>query len=157
MEKNGKTYTVEDVYEIERELRYISRMIRQKGREILANFPITPPQFEALHLLKEFGDMTIGELSAKMFLAFSTITDLIDRMEANQLVERVRDKQDRRVVRIHLKEKGREIIKEVLSARRNYLASVLEHFSEKEVKDLARILGLLHNEMIRERNQHKST
>ena len=65
MEKNGKTYTVEDVYEIERELRYISRMIRQKGREILANFPITPPQFEALHLLKEFGDMTIGELSRK--------------------------------------------------------------------------------------------
>ena len=114
MGEKEKSYTEQDVYEIERELRYINRMVRQKGREILAHFPITPPQFEALHLLKDFGDMTVGELSSKMFLAFSTITDLIDRMEANQLVERVRNPNDRRVVRIHLKEKGREIIKEVL-------------------------------------------
>ena len=46
--------------------------------------------------------MTIGDLSNKMYLAFSTTTDLIDRMEKSELVQRIRDEQDRRVVRIHL-------------------------------------------------------
>ncbi|MDQ0340880.1 DNA-binding MarR family transcriptional regulator [Caldalkalibacillus uzonensis] len=150
MEKKTIPYTEEQVVEIERELRYVSSIIKQKGREILANFPITPPQFVALQWLNEEGDMTIGELSNKMYLACSTTTDLVDRMEANDLVERVRDTNDRRVVRIHLKEKGRKIILDVLKARREYLASVLNSFSQEQVAELARSLELLHNEMKQE-------
>jgi DNA-binding MarR family transcriptional regulator len=147
MENQTVNFTNEQVTEIERELRYISSIVKQKGREILADFPITPPQFIALQWLNEDGDMTIGELSNKMYLACSTTTDLIDRMEANELVERVRDTGDRRVVRIHLKERGKNIIVDVLEARRQYLATILNDFSEKDVKDLARTLQILHNEM----------
>jgi DNA-binding MarR family transcriptional regulator len=147
MEKQTVAFTEEQVTEIERELRYISSIVKQKGREILANFPITPPQFVALQWLNEDGDMTIGELSNKMYLACSTTTDLIDRMEANELVERVRDTNDRRVVRIHLKEKGKKIIVDVLEARREYLSTILKDFSEQDVEDLARTLQILHNEM----------
>lgn len=147
MENQTTTYTEAQVTEIERELRFVSSIIKQKGREILANFPITPPQFVALQWLDEDGDMTIGELSSKMYLACSTTTDLIDRMEANGLVERVRDTNDRRVVYIHLEEKGKEIIVDVLDARRQYLATVLENFSEQDVKDLARTLQVLHSEI----------
>ncbi|GGK30513.1 putative HTH-type transcriptional regulator YsmB [Caldalkalibacillus thermarum] len=151
MEKKTTPYTEEQVFEIERELRYISSIIKQKGREILADFPITPPQFVALQWLNEEGDMTIGELSNKMYLACSTTTDLVDRMESNGLVERVRDTNDRRVVRIHLKEKGKNIILDVLKARREYLASILSNFSQEQVAELARSLELLHNEMKQER------
>ncbi len=42
MDKSTLNYTAEQVFEIERELRYVSSIIKQKGREILANFPITP-------------------------------------------------------------------------------------------------------------------
>lgn len=146
MEKQT-AFTEERVFEIERELRYISSIIKQKGREILADFPITPPQFVALQWLNEDGDMTIGELSNKMYLACSTTTDLIDRMEGNELVERVRDTNDRRVVRIHLKDKGKKIIEQVLEARRSYLAQILDQFTEKDVDDLARTLQILHTEM----------
>ncbi|WP_202080265.1 MarR family winged helix-turn-helix transcriptional regulator [Caldalkalibacillus salinus] len=151
MEKEH-AFTMEQVGDIERELRYISSIVKQKGREILADFPITPPQFVALQWLNEDGDMTIGELSNKMYLACSTTTDLIDRMEANELVERVRDTSDRRVVRIHLMSKGKSIIEEVLEARRHYLAEVLTHFSEQDVTDLARTLQILHNEMKRDQS-----
>jgi hypothetical protein len=68
----------ETVSEIERYLREISNIVKRKGREILNHFPITPPQFDALLFLHNEGDMTIGELSQKMFLACSTMTDLID-------------------------------------------------------------------------------
>jgi DNA-binding MarR family transcriptional regulator len=135
----------EDVEEIEFLLRRISSMIKKKGREILNHFPITPPQFEALQWLNENGDMTIGDLSGKMFLAFSTITDLVDRMEKTQLVERMKDEKDRRVVRIHLLPKGKKIIEEVIAARQNYLCQLLDKMILQEVSEVKNSLRILYD------------
>ena len=132
---------------IEKELRYISGIIKQKGREILSNYKITPPQFIALQWLFEEGDMTIGELSNKMYLAFSTTTDLVDRMEKNNLVQRVKDPNDRRVVRIHLLDEGTRIIDECIQKRQLYLKEVLINFSIEEVQLLEKNLTKLHQDM----------
>ena len=113
------------VAEIEKSLRHIAAIIKQKGREILNQYTITPPQFVGLQWLYEFGDMTIGELSQKMYLACSTTTDLIDRMEKSELVERVKDPSDRRVVRIHLLPEGERIIQEVIVKRQEYVSELL--------------------------------
>ncbi|MGG3739311.1 MarR family winged helix-turn-helix transcriptional regulator [Aeribacillus pallidus] len=137
----------EVVADIEKDLRYIAGIIKQKGREILSHYKITPPQFVALQWLFEEGDMTIGELSNKMYLAFSTTTDLIDRMEKNALVKRVKDENDRRVVRIHLLDEGARIIDEVIKKRQAYLADILKHFSEDQVTSLKENLSKLHQEM----------
>lgn len=132
---------------IEKELRYIAGIVKQKGREMLNNYTITPPQFVALQWLFEHGDMTIGDLSNKMYLAFSTTTDLVDRMENNKLVVRVRDEKDRRVVRIHLLEEGERIIAEVIKKRQDYLANILANFDREEIRNLADLLNKLHIEM----------
>ena len=135
------------VSDIERLVREISNVVKRKGREILNEFPITPPQFAALLWLNQEGDLTIGDLSQKMYLACSTMTDLVDRMEKNGLVERVRDERDRRVVRIHLLDKGKSIIRDVMVARQSYLSDVLVHFSEAEIKEMSKYLERLHREM----------
>lgn len=132
---------------MEKELRYISGLIKQKGREILNSYTITPPQFVALQWLFEHGDMTIGDLSNKMYLAFSTTTDLVDRMEKNELVVRVREEQDRRVVRIKLLKEGERIIEEVIKKRQDYLETVLEDFSADEVERFSYLLEKLHTNM----------
>ncbi|MGE6259599.1 MarR family winged helix-turn-helix transcriptional regulator [Heyndrickxia sporothermodurans] len=146
-EGNGQQHSAKDVAIIEKDLRYISAIIKQKGRELLSNYTITPPQFVALQWLFEEGDMTIGELSNKMYLAFSTTTDLIDRMEKNELVMRVKDPHDRRVVRIHLLEKGEKMIDEVIQKRQGYLQEILTNFSTDEVLHLKDSLIKLHQEM----------
>ncbi len=138
---------IEQVADIEKDLRYISGIIKQKGREILSNYTITPPQFIALQWLFEEGDMTIGELSNKMYLAFSTTTDLVDRMEKNDLVVRVKNPNDRRVVQIHLLDEGKRIIDEVIKKRQLYLHDVLVDFSDEEVVILKKYLAKLHQEM----------
>lgn len=142
--KDHSTHSSESVAILEKELRYISHLIKQKGREILSNYTITPPQFIALQWLHESGDMTIGDLSTKMYLAFSTTTDLVDRMEKNELVQRVRDENDRRVVRIHLLSEGERIIQEVIIKRQDYLRNITEEFNEKEFEQLSRTLQKLH-------------
>jgi MarR family transcriptional regulator, organic hydroperoxide resistance regulator len=145
--ENSQSVNGEIVANIEKDLRYISGIIKQKGREMLSNYKITPPQFVALQWLFEDGDMTIGELSNKMYLACSTTTDLVDRMERNILVERVKDPKDRRVVRIHLLAEGERIIEEVINKRQVYLEDILVDFSSEEIQFLHKSLMKLHQEM----------
>lgn len=139
--------TPETVVEIERLLREISAVVKRKGREILNHFPITPPQFTALTWLKDEGDLTIGDLSQKMCLACSTMTDLIDRMEKNELVTRIRDEKDRRVVRIHLLDYGEKIINEVLAARRASLHNALASETNETAILMREHLQLLYDKM----------
>ncbi|BBA77159.1 MarR family winged helix-turn-helix transcriptional regulator [Bacillus velezensis] len=141
--------SVEHVADIEKSLRHIAAIIKQKGREILNQYAITPPQFVGLQWLYELGDMTIGELSGKMYLACSTTTDLIDRMEKNELVERVKDPADRRVVRIHLLAEGERIIQEVILKRQAYLRDMFATFSEEETAAFEKSLLKLQHEMKR--------
>ncbi len=137
----------QEIIELEWVLRRISAKVKQKGREILHDFPITPPQFVALQWLKEHGDMTIGDLSTKMFLANSTTTDLIDRMEKTELVQRIRSTSDRRVVQIHLLDKGRGIIEEVIRSRQLYLQEILSHIDLEEVNEIRTKISRLFEEM----------
>lgn len=146
-----KTHDIEQIALLEKELRHIAALIKQKGREILSNYTITPPQFIALQWLHELGDMTIGDLSNKMYLAFSTTTDLVDRMERNELVQRIRDNQDRRVVRIHLLTEGERIIEEVIEQRQNYLTDIVKDFQDEEVQSLSILLSKLYKEMNQDR------
>lgn len=138
--------SAETIADLEKRLRYISGIIKQNGRKILNHYPITSPQFVALQFLID-GDMTIGELSNKNGLAFSTTTDLVDRLEKNGLVERVRDTNDRRVVRIHILSKGRTIIEEVIKKRQAYLGDVLANFTGDQTETLNDLLTFLYEEM----------
>lgn len=137
----------DSIAELEKRLRHISGAIKQNGRKILNNYPITSPQFIALQWLMEEGNLTIGELSQKNGLAFSTTTDLVDRMEKNKLVKRIKDDKDRRVVRIEVLDKGRDIIKEVIHKRQDFLGEVLDTFSSSQVNDLSELLKVLQERM----------
>lgn len=142
------------VEEIEKLIRRVSFVIKCRGRDILDDFDITTPQFNALLLLAEHGDMTIGDLGNKMYLASSTATDLIDRMERNGLVERIRDTNDRRVVRLHMLDKGDQMIQEVLENRKRYLDNILSQVAEQDkevlVKSLQSIYELMKPGMVKE-------
>ncbi len=136
-----------NIIDIEENLRSICSKIKKKGREIFADFDITPPQFEALLILIREGELTIGELSNKMFLACSTVTDLLDRMEKHCLVKRVRDENDRRITRVKVLNKGNVLIEEALNNRRKYLKNVLKDFNEDQIIQVDECLELLNEKM----------
>ncbi len=146
----------DQVMELEFLLRKISSIIKRRGRAILADFKITPPQFNALWSLDKHGDMTIGELGEAMYLACSTATDLVDRMERNGLVERKRDAEDRRVIRICVLDKGFEVLREVMDARREYLRQVLVHIRNEECQAMINSMDILYKKMLEEEAESES-
>src|SRR5512140_2890430 len=71
-------------------------LARLAERETIAN--LTPSQFAVLEALLHLGSMTQGEISGKVLKSVSNITTVIDNLERDGLVCRVRDTQDRRVI-----------------------------------------------------------
>ncbi len=128
-------------------LRGVSSEVRKQGRAVLGDFDMTPAQFDALIWANEYRDLTIGELSARLGLAYSTTTDLVDRIERRAFVERIRDEQDKRVVRVRVLAKGALLIERVLDERRLYLASVLSRVSKEDQVLILDALTILHTRL----------
>jgi MarR family transcriptional regulator, organic hydroperoxide resistance regulator len=137
----------QDVVDIEHRLRHVAGIVRRRGRRLLEQYGITPPQFDALLILHGDGELTIGDLSNRLYLAYSTTTDLVDRLEAAGFVVRKRSHDDRRVVRVQILESGANMIEKVLDARRAYLNQVLESVSTEDKNDILRVLDLLDAKM----------
>ena len=66
-------------------------------------------QGRILYILWQEDNLPIVELSRRTGLAKTTLTGMLDRMEANGFLNRTYDKQDRRLIKIVLTEKAKEL------------------------------------------------
>lgn len=133
---------------IERDLRMSDFIIRKKGRTILKDYDISPAQFRTLQVIINHNDeMNLSELSEKMDMACSTVTESLKRMEKLELVKREKDENDARFIKISALPKGHEIINEVIKIRREYLQEVLGALTKEEHESLANNLEKLVNEL----------
>lgn len=84
--------------------------------------------------------LKVSEISR--FLGFSppTITQLINSLEAKNMVERHADSLDRRVVRVKLTDQGKELTRRAESHRNTVLNRLVEHIGEKESIQLTELL-----------------
>lgn len=144
------TAAVPTVEEIESLLRSVALVLKKRGRDILADFDVTPPQFEALLTLRQPGSLTMGELCQKLYLACSTATDLVDRMERNDLILRERDQADRRVIRLKITPRGKMLMEQVVQARLAYLSKVTADLSPEALVLLTNSLRDLQRRMTNE-------
>lgn len=74
---------------------------------------ITPSQGLMIGLIGKHGKMKVSELSEKLGLNNSTTSGMIDRLEKQGVVERLRSEEDKRVVFIRLSPKLSEMESEI--------------------------------------------
>ncbi|MGG1551841.1 MarR family winged helix-turn-helix transcriptional regulator [Paenibacillus ferrarius] len=86
-----------------------SRAITRMYRPLLEELGITYPQYLVLLVLWDQEESTVKELSEKLDLDSGTLTPMLKRMEAQQLLVRRRSQEDERVVNILLTETGRAL------------------------------------------------
>ncbi len=83
------------------------RAMEQRLEEALARVGLSLAKFGALMHLVEAGEpLTLSECAKKMACVRSNVTQLMDRLEADGLVRRIEDPQDRRAVRAELTRLG---------------------------------------------------
>ncbi|WP_373802426.1 MarR family winged helix-turn-helix transcriptional regulator [Bacteroides heparinolyticus] len=86
-----------------------SRDIIQNYGKYLDDLDITYPQYLVLMVLWEEDFLPVNAIGKRLLLDSGTLTPLLKRMEAKELITRHRCKQDERIVRISLTEKGKEL------------------------------------------------
>ena len=103
------------------------------------DFGITESQFGVLEVLLHLGPMPLGQLCHKILRSGSNLTTVIDNLERDGLVTRVRDETDRRVQIAELTEKGRALIAEAFPAHVARVTAVLGALTADEQRELGRL------------------
>ena len=80
------------------------------------------------------------DLLAVLTVQPSTLSETIDKLEADRYVERTVDPEDRRATLICLTEKGKARAYEMMDARRTHAAEVFKNLSDEEKQQLLALL-----------------
>ena len=110
-------------------------------RRPLAQLGLTYPQYLAMLVLWQHGGQTVKGLADALLLDSSTLTPLLQRLEAAGLIDRRRDKLDERIVRITLSAAGSALQQAVAVVQQSVACRT--RLPESELADLRSSLHAL--------------
>jgi DNA-binding MarR family transcriptional regulator len=121
--------------------RTASLLMQALGRE-LRRHDLTPPLYNVLRILRGAGPdaLTCGEIGERLVSPGPDVTRLLDRLEQRDLVTRLRDAEDRRIVRARITKKGITLLDELDKPVKETLESLLGHLGPKKLHTLSRLL-----------------
>ncbi|TXK74660.1 MarR family winged helix-turn-helix transcriptional regulator [Paenibacillus sp. N3.4] len=106
---------------------------------------ITEGQLHVLELIIAHDRMKPSDLIAYLSTTPAAITTLLDRMEKSELILRERDEKDRRIVWVHVTDKGKAECERGTRIREQLLDSYLNRVSAHNQKLFIYLLGKVAN------------
>lgn len=120
----------------------LSRQMRTSSLEEWSQAELTIPQLRTLVLLND-GPQRMGEIAAYLGTSLSATTAMIERLETKQLVERMHDPSDRRVVTCRLTATGRAEAERLWKIHELRLAAVVKTLDLDELKQVVDAMELM--------------
>lgn len=133
-------------------LKLIMNMIHKNMEDEFKELNITGSQGMIIGILMRHGKMKISELSQKMGLTSSTVSGIVDRLEKQGMVKRVRSSDDRRVVYVSINEEFREKSREVFKKAEDKIREMMNKATEEEHDEIVKGLNTL-KRLIESNNQ----
>jgi len=123
--------------------RTASLLLQALGRS-LKGHDLTPAQYNALRILRGAGEeaLTCGEIGERLVSPGPDVTRLLDRLEQRGLVIRLRDDEDRRIVRARITQRGARLLTQLDEPVEETLAELLGHLGPKRLQALLETLAL---------------
>ena len=120
-------------------------LLMREARRSVERWGLTLPQFDVLAELIRAVDQgfTFVELSRLLLVTSGNLTGIVDRLENDGLVRRETDDRDRRLVRIVLTRKGRQLVEQIMPLHATDIHSLLEFMSVDQLASLNEMLGQL--------------
>lgn len=99
---------------------------------------LTRTQVEIVFILAK-GSKTTSDLAKSLFLTQSAVTQTVDTLVRQGLVERLPDESDRRITRLHLLEAGHTMAGQLSEMRRRKIEALLAKLTGDEVEAMISI------------------
>lgn len=123
------------------QLRLLNRTFRDRVR--IDGADITMAQMSVLRAVEDQGPMRPVDLAHRTGLSASTITGLVDRLESDGLVLRLRRQEDRREVEVRLSERGEALLSDLHGSVFSGLVELFSPLSDAELAQLEAIFAKL--------------
>jgi DNA-binding MarR family transcriptional regulator len=92
------------------QLKQLELAVRSRLDEIVRPAGLTTQQYTALTVLERDSDMSSAQLARLSFVTAQSMADMITTLEARALIERHRDKADKRRLVVALTDEGRALL-----------------------------------------------
>ncbi|AAU23828.1 MarR family transcriptional regulator [Bacillus licheniformis] len=130
------------MYDMEALLRTVFKQIRDEINELLEK-EMSRNEFMILRLLSEQGPKKVTEFATILGVSASHITAVTDALVEKGWITRVRSKEDRRIIKIHLTDAGKEIIRYFEEKKTEYYFKRFSSYSDEELKTLIELFSKL--------------
>lgn len=87
-------------------LRRMSHRMELHSKDLERQFGLTVAQLNVLWIIGTEGTIAIGKLARHASVSSATVTSIVDRLEAHELVTRTRSSQDKRQVDVSMTDAG---------------------------------------------------
>ena len=128
-------------------LRRIIRANHLHSRKLGKETGLTTPQLVVMRAILDTEDPTVSTISRKVSLSQATVTNILNRLEAQDLIRRSRSEQDKRRVNLQVTPAGRKLLK---SAPKPLQEGFVARFNQLEdweqyliVSSLARVAAMM--------------
>ncbi len=129
----------------------LSMQMRIASDQDWPDIELTMPQLRTLVLLYR-GPQRMGDIAAALGISLPATTNMIVRLEAKGLVERVHDQDDRRVVKCSLTPEGRNQFEALWNVHRQRIAAVADILTTEEMTMVVAAMELLSAALGRHQN-----
>ncbi len=119
----------------------MSRIVRRLKRETDGGY--SPSAISALASIRRLGAPTLGEVADAEGVSRPSLTAQAAALEAQGLIAREIDPQDRRLVKVRLTSRGARVLQASRTRRNAYLARQLRALAPEELETLARAVTIL--------------
>ncbi|WNI19095.1 MarR family winged helix-turn-helix transcriptional regulator [Actinacidiphila sp. ITFR-21] len=122
----------------------LSRRLHRSQRELMEPLGITLAQARLLRALALYDEPPrMADLAQRLDVVPRAVTTLVDALEERELLRRVPDPHNRRVIRIELRERGGQALLDLRQARRTAAAELLGPLSDGQRAELTALLSVL--------------
>jgi len=121
---------INDMVEIEMRMLEVKNLFSGISTEMVKNsvgimgFSVNMSQLKAMTVFSEDSPLSMGELCKMANVKMPSMTEVVDRFEKEGVLERIRDNEDRRVVKVKMTAKGKKMHQEVLKRRADELTKM---------------------------------
>jgi DNA-binding MarR family transcriptional regulator len=122
-------------------VKQVELVVRARIDEIVRPVGLTAAQYTALTVLERHDDMSSAQLARNSFVTAQSMADMITTLEGRRLIERHRDKSDRRRLVVALTDEGRDMLDRCRDDIAALEAAMLDGLSAAQTKALRASLG----------------
>ena len=139
---------IEQEHSVTKQLRIIFKAIQAHSKRVEKTCGLSSVRLWMLYEINQNPGVTVSELAVLLSIHRSTCSNMLDKLEDQDLIYRNRSKTDQRTVQLHITDTGQSTLANAPSPPEGKLSSSLSKLTEAQLanldKGLSDLINVLH-------------